>query len=63
MFRKLNKFICVDDLLFDKKQSTRFNRKSEVHIYRDDCVNGDEQHDDDDYQYVQPVVDVQSKLT
>ena len=51
VFRKLNKVICVDDLLFDRRRSKYLNRKSEseVHVYRDDCVNGDEQDDDDDY--------------
>jgi len=51
VFRKMNIVICVDDLLFDKRQIKRLNRKnrkSEVHVYRDECVNGDEQHDDDD---------------
>jgi len=54
VFRKLNKVICVDDLLFDKRRSKHLNRKSEseVYVYRDDCVNGEEQDDDDDYQYV-----------
>jgi len=57
VFRKLNKVICVDDLLFDKRQSKLLNRKSEVHVHRDDCVNGD------DNQYAEPEVDAQSKLT
>ena len=65
VFRKLNKVICVDDLLFDQRRNKRLNQKSEseVLVYRDDCVNGDEEDDDDDYQYVEPEVDAQTKLT
>ena len=63
VFRKLNKVICVDDLLFDKRRSKHLNRKSEseVHVYRDDCVNGEEQDDDDDYQYVELEVQVDAQ--
>jgi hypothetical protein len=65
VFRKLNKVICVDDLLFDQRRNKRLNQKSEseVLVYRDDCVNGDEEDNDDDYQYVEPEVDAQTKVT
>jgi len=48
VFRKLNTVVYVDDLLFDKIRSKRLYSKFEVHVYRDDCVNGD-----DDYQYIE----------